>query len=144
MLLQCIIDEIITIDIQCNTLEESPADLDISSTTTEDFLQLTKSHQSTQILQQADEGIILHVTDSDLELFPYDTDTKKIEYKDNCIKMKTVTLNKNWIVKGSIGSQVLRGIIEQNSNIDWITFFQHIRQDELNSEDMSYSLEGLY
>ena len=70
---------------------------------------------------------------------------RRLENKDNCIKMKTVTLNNNWlIVKDSIGSQVLRGIIEQNSNIDWLTFFQHIRQDELNSEDMSYSLEGLY
>ena len=33
-----------------------------------------------------DEGIILHITDSDLNLFPVsDTETKKIETKEDCV-----------------------------------------------------------
>ena len=76
----------------------------ISSSPTEESLKISTASESTQIPLPEDGGIILHVTDSDLELFTYhDTDKKKIENKEDCIEKRTVTL-KNLIVKDSIGS----------------------------------------
>ena len=70
-------------------------------------------------------GVILHITDSKLNLFPdipeAPKDARKIEDCTN-EQEKRVYLNNNWQVKDSIGSPAFQGIIEENSNIDWLTF----------------------
>ena len=72
------------------------------------------------------EGVILHVTDSELNLFP-----EKLEEfpdansKEDCTNVKEnrkVYLNNNWQVKDSIESPAFQEIIEENTNIDWLTF----------------------
>ena len=72
------------------------------------------------------EGVILHITDSELNLFPDITedpkDVRKIEDCTNEQDKRRVYLNNNWQVKDSIGSPAFKGIIEEDPNIDWLTF----------------------
>ena len=72
-----------------------------------------------------DEGIILHVMDSNLELFTASQDTientKKIENCYNVTGKRRVLLNNNWQVEDTVGSPAFEGIIENDSNIDWLT-----------------------
>ena len=72
------------------------------------------------------EGVILHITDSELNLFPDITedpkDARKIEDCTNEQDKRIVYLNNNWQVKDSIGSPAFQGIIEEDPNIDWLTF----------------------
>ena len=72
------------------------------------------------------EGIILHVTESELNLFPdipeASKDDRKIEDCNYEQEKRRVYLNNNWQVKDSIGSPAFQGLIEENSNIDWLTF----------------------
>ena len=72
------------------------------------------------------EGVILHITDSELNLFPEiredPTNAKIIEdctiEQDN----RRVYLNNNWQVKDSVRSPAFQGIIEEDPDIDWLTF----------------------
>ena len=72
------------------------------------------------------EGVILHITDSELNLFPDITedpkDARKIEDCTNKKDKRRVYLNNNWQVKDSIRSPAFKGIIEEEPNIDWLTF----------------------
>ena len=72
------------------------------------------------------EGIILHVTDSELNLFQEKLDeSKDANSKEDCTNVKEnrkVYLNNNWQVKDSIGNPAFQGIIEEDPNIDWLTF----------------------
>ena len=72
------------------------------------------------------EGVILHITDSELNLFPENTeDSTNAKIKEDCTNVKDkrrVYLNNNWQVKDSIGSPAFQGIIEEDPNIDWLTF----------------------
>ena len=72
------------------------------------------------------EGVILHVTESELNLFPdipeSPKDDRKIEDCNNEQEKRRVYLNNNWQVKDSIGNPAFEGLIEENSNIDWLTF----------------------
>ena len=65
--------------VQHNTLEDSQANLKSLTVSTMNFTESSKDPESTQFSHSEDEGIILHVMDSDLELFPCaDTEIKKI------------------------------------------------------------------
>ena len=68
----------------------------------------------------------MHVTESELNLFPdipeAPKDARKIEDCNIEQEQRRVYLNNNWQVKDSIGSPAFQGIIEENSNIDWLTF----------------------
>ena len=70
------------------------------------------------------EGVILHVRDRNL--FPdIQEDPKEEPIKEDCTNIKEnrkVYLNNNWQVKDSIGSPAFQGIIEEDPNIDWLTF----------------------
>ena len=72
------------------------------------------------------EGVILHVSDSELNLFPdIQEDPKEDPIKEDCTNImenRKVYLNNNWQVKDSIGSPAFQGIIEEDPNIDWLTF----------------------
>ena len=72
------------------------------------------------------EGVILHVTDSESNLFPdIKEDPKEKSIKEDCTNImedRKVYLNNNWQVKDSIGSPAFQGIIEEDPNIDWLTF----------------------
>ena len=72
------------------------------------------------------EGVILHVTDSELNLFPDITeDPTNAKIIEDCTieqDKRRVYLNNNWQVKDSIGSPAFQGIIEEDPNIDWLTF----------------------
>ena len=72
------------------------------------------------------EGVILHVTDSELNLFPEkleeSTDANSKEDCTNVKENRKVYLNNNWQVKDSIESPAFQEIIEENTNIDWLTF----------------------
>ena len=72
------------------------------------------------------EGIVLHITGSELNLFPEKPDeSKDANLKEDCTIVKEnrkVYLNNNWQVKDSIGSPAFQGIIEEDPNIDWLTF----------------------
>ena len=72
------------------------------------------------------EGIILHVMDSELNLFPEQleehTDANPKEDCTNVMENRKVYLNNNWQVKDSIRSPAFQGIIEEDPNIDWLTF----------------------
>ena len=72
------------------------------------------------------EGIVLHITDSELNLFPEKPDeSKDANLKEDCTNVmenRRVYLNNNWQVKDSIGSPAFQGIIEEDPNIDWLTF----------------------
>ena len=72
------------------------------------------------------EGIVLHVMESELDLFPDKPEESiDINSKEDCINVKEqrrVYLNNNWQVKDSIGSPAFQGIIEEDPNIDWLTF----------------------
>ena len=65
-------------------------------------------------------------TESELNLFPdipeSPKDDRKIEDCNNEQEKRRVYLNNNWQVKDSIGSPAFEGLIEENSNIDWLTF----------------------
>ena len=68
------------------------------------------------------EGLILHITDSELNLFPEKLgESKDANSKEVCTNVKEnrkVYLNNNWQVKDSMGSPPFQGIIEEDSNID--------------------------
>ena len=72
------------------------------------------------------EGVILHISDSDLNLFPdIQEDPQEAQIKEDCTNImenRKVYLNNNWQVKDSIGSPAFPGIIEEDPNIDWLTF----------------------
>ena len=80
-----------------------------------------------KILISTIEGIILHVTDSELNLFPEKPDeSKDANSKEDCTNVKEnrkVDLNNNWQVKDSIrSSPAFQGIIEEDPN-DWLADF---------------------
>ena len=72
------------------------------------------------------ERVILHVSDSELNLFPdIREDPKEEPIKEdyiNIMENRKMHLNNNWQVKYSIGSPAFQGIIEEDPNIDWLTF----------------------
>ena len=72
------------------------------------------------------EGVILHISDSEMNLFPdIQEDPKEDQVKEdstNIMENRKVYLNNNWQVKDSIGSPAFQGIIEEDPNIDWLTF----------------------
>ena len=72
------------------------------------------------------EEVILHVTDSELNLFQDITeDPTNAKIIEDCTTeqdKRRVYLNNNWQVKDSIGSPAFQGIIEEDPNIDWLTF----------------------
>ena len=72
------------------------------------------------------EGIVLHVTDSELDLFPEKpeepTDANSKEDCTTVTENRKMYLNNNWQVKDSIRSPAFQGIIEEDPNIDWLTF----------------------
>ena len=71
-------------------------------------------------------GVILHISDSEMNLFPdIQEDPKEDQVKEDCTNImenRKVYLNNNWQVKDSIGSPAFQGIIEEDPNIDWLTF----------------------
>ena len=79
-----------------------------------------------EITASENEGIILHIMDSDLELFPASQDTtensNKIEKCNTITETRRVYLNNNWQVKSTVGNPAFEGIIENDCNIDWLTF----------------------
>ena len=85
-----------------------------------------EDHKSGEDLIPTLEGVIIHVTDSELNLFPdIQEDHKEEPIKEDCINIKEnrkVYLNNNWQVKDSIGSPAFQAIIEEDPNIDWLTF----------------------
>ena len=87
---------------------------------------LEEDHKSGEDLIPTLEGVIIHVTDSELNLFPdIQEDPKEEPIKEDCTNIKEnrkVYLNNNWQVKDSIGSPAFQGIIEEDPNIDWLTF----------------------
>ena len=72
------------------------------------------------------EGVILHISDSELNLFrDIEEDPKEDKIKEDCTNImenRKMYLNNNWQVKDSIGSPAFQGIIEEDPNIDWLTF----------------------
>ena len=78
--------------------------------------------ESTFTTTVEDEGVTLHVTDSDLELFPVEEECSNIE---DCTEKRTVKLSNEWIVKDTVGKPAFEGLIEENSNIDWLTFISN-------------------
>ena len=86
----------------------------------------TENQKTVEDLNAPIEGIVLHVSDSDLKLFPEKSDeSKEVNLKEDCTKImenRRVYLNNNWQVKDSIGSPAFQGIIEEDPNIDWLTF----------------------
>ena len=64
--------------------------------------------------------------DSDLELFQASQDTtensNKIEKCNTITETRRVYLNNNWQVKSTVGNPAFEGIIENDCNIDWLTF----------------------
>ena len=87
---------------------------------------IKEDHKSGEDLILTLEGVILHVTDSELNQFPdIKVDPKEEPIKEDCTNIKEnrrVYLNNNWQVKDSIGSPAFQGIIEEDPNIDWLTF----------------------
>ena len=87
---------------------------------------IKEDHKSGEDLIPTLEGVILHVTDSELNQFPdTEEDPKEEPIKEDCNIIKEnrrVYLNNNWQVKDSIGSPAFQGIIEEDPNIDWLTF----------------------
>ena len=71
------------------------------------------------------EGIILHITDGELDLLPEKSEeSTDVNLKEDCTNVKEnrkVYLNNNWRLKDSIRSPAFQGIIE-DPNIDWLTF----------------------
>ena len=47
---------------------------------------------------------------------------KNINIINNITEKRRVYLNNNWQVKNTVGSPAVEGIIENDSNIDWLTF----------------------
>ena len=68
----------------------------------------------------------LHITDSELNQFlDIEEDPKEEPIKEDCTNIKEnrrVFLNNNWQVKDSIRNPAFQGIIEEDPNIDWLTF----------------------
>ena len=92
------------------------------------------------------EGVILHVSDSELNLFPdIQEDPKEDPIKEDCTNImenRKVYLNNNWQVKDSIGSPAFQGIIEEDPNIDWLTFIFREHQLLINFLNISYLLHN--
>ena len=87
----------------------------------------TKEEQkSGEDLNPTLEGVILHISDSELNLFlDIQEDPKEEAIKEDCTNImenRKVYLNNNWQVKDSIRSPAFQGIIEEDPNIDWLTF----------------------
>ena len=65
-------------------------------------------------------------TDSELNLFQEklveSKDANSIEDCANVKEYRKVYLNNNWQVKDSIERPAFQGIIEEDPNIDWLTF----------------------
>ena len=78
--------------------------------------------ESVYLTSTEDEGVTLHVTDSDLKLFPVEEECPNIE---DCIEKRTVKLSNEWIVKDTVGKPAFEGLIEEDSNIDWLTFISN-------------------
>ena len=74
--------------------------------------------ESVYLTSTEDEGVTLHVTDSDLKLFPVEEECPNIE---DC----TVKLSNEWIVKDTVGKPAFEGLIEEDLNIDWLTFISN-------------------
>ena len=85
-----------------------------------------EDHKSGEYLIPTLEGVILHVSDSEFNLFPdIREDPQEDQIKEDCTNImenRKVYLNNNWQVKDSIGSPAFPGIIEEDPNIDWLTF----------------------
>ena len=87
---------------------------------------IKEDQKSGEDLNPTLEGVILHISDSELNLFPDIQENPKEEpMKEDCTNImenRKVYLNNNWQVKDSIGSPAFQGIIEEDPNIDWLTF----------------------
>ena len=81
-----------------------------------DFKELTASNG---------EEIILHVSESDLQLFPAEENCQMSKTQEDCNDKRTVTLANRWIVTDSVGHPAFEGIIEEDPNIDWLTFISN-------------------
>ena len=72
------------------------------------------------------DGIILHVTDSELNIFPeQNEDQNSNQIQDNCnmnSEIRRMYLNNAWKVKDSVGNTDFDGVMEEDPNIDWETF----------------------
>ena len=100
---------------------EDPESTGCSNNTEEDKIKKIVEDPTSTI-----EGIILHVMDCELNLFPEkleeSTDSNAKEDCTNVKDKKRVYLNNIWQVKDSIRSPAFQGIIEEDPNIDWLTF----------------------
>ena len=87
---------------------------------------LTDNQENQEDPDPTTEGVILHITESELNLFPEaneePTDSKLKEDWTTSPERRTVYLNNNWQVKDCIESPAFPGIIEEDPNIDWLTF----------------------
>ena len=106
--------------------EEPQLTASIIHQTTTDIHNMQNTLENPQEITTDIEGVTLHVTESELNLFPdipkAPKDVRKIEDCTNEHEERRVYLNNNWQVKDSIGSPAFQGIIEENPNIDWLTF----------------------
>ena len=66
-----------------------------------------------------------HVMESDLQLFPLEEDCYKPKKQEDCTERRTVTLANKWIVTDSVGSAVFAALIQEDPNIDWLTFISN-------------------
>ena len=103
-------------------LHEFQRDRKMSSSSTRLPQNLQDSAKKSLISYQEDEGVTLHIMESDLALFPSDTDTTDLEEYTG---KRTVTLSNKWIVTDSVGNPVFEGLIEEDPNIDWLTFISN-------------------
>ena len=89
------------------------------------YQDITEDKKSGEDLIPTLEGVILHISESELNLFPdIQEDPKEEPIKEDCTNImenRKVYLNNNWQVKDSIRSPAFQGIIEEDPNIDWLT-----------------------
>ena len=126
--IRCLIEsslENISVQTQCDTPHEFQGNTNTSSTQTKVPQNLQDASESTSTPHPDDEGIILLVTESDLELFRYDTNQEKSENQEEYLEKRTVTLANKWMVTDSVGSSEFAGLIEEDPNIDWLTFISN-------------------
>ena len=102
-----------------DTLQDSKQNLEEDTIQKNIDIILQESTFSTTV---EDEGVILHVMDSDLQLFPVEEECSNSE---DCTEKRTVKLANEWIVKDTVGHPAFEGLIEENSNIDWLTFISN-------------------
>ena len=71
------------------------------------------------------EEITLHVSASDLQLFPAEEECQISKNQEDCNEKRTVTLANRWIVTDTVGQPAFEGLIEEDPNIDWLTFISN-------------------